>query len=399
VVYVAPGTLNAAGAYIMDKTGGIEIFNVPSTVTLAVGDSIRVRGLLDSFRNELEVAQFPNAAPPVIEKLGTGAIPQPVALPATAIGSPDFAGSLIKLFGLTVTGKPNTFTATTGSYNVPVVAANGTAFQIRIDNRATGVDTAFWQVGTRYDVAGVSVNFQNTPTSAIIPQIKPRSPADISVSSAVGPTKSIADIKALVPPGATGNLDSATVDGVVTAGQGTFNAGSVYIFDGTGGTLVFGVPTALNLVPGDLVRVHGHLIRFGNGQEIEFTNANMPAGDTYSVVKLGQGPIVDPMDITGAQLVARTGDQQLVRVRDVTVTSMSTQTSVGVSTYTVNGTAADGTPVVIFMSAPTTHVPAQAGLFVVGGHYDLTGIEVPFLINGVIAGELKPRGAFDVVAR
>jgi hypothetical protein len=214
------------------------------------------------------------------------------------------------------------------------------------------------------------------------------------------PAKTIGDVRAAfnghLSDTPAFSLDSATVDGVVIAGRGTFNSGSIYIYDGTGAIQVFNVPTTLNLIPGDFVRVHGKVVIFGSGKELEFTNA-VPAGDVFSVTKLGQGPVVDEIEVSGAQLVARANESQLVALENVTVTSVTTQATPNVSSYTVNATAADGTPIIIFMSAPTGAVPG--GLFVVGGHYDVRGIEVPFLSNGTIIGELKPRGAFDVVAR
>lgn len=397
VVYVGTGNFNAASAYIMDKTGGITIFNIPTGTTLVQGDSIRVRGLINVFSGETQIGRFSTSIPPVIEKLGTGTIPQPILIPFSALVNKDFDGSLVKLLGLTVTGI-GTVSGTTGSYNVTATAPDGTTLVIRVDNAATGIPSTFWQIGTRYDVAGAAVNFVSGTTTT--PQVKPRALSDISVSTTAAPARTIAQVKAAVPAGAAGFLDSATVDGVVIAGRGTFNAASIYIFDGTAGILVFNVPTTLTLVVGDYVRVHGKVVKFGSGQEIEFTSA-VPTGDTFSVTKLGQGPIVgDGQLITGAQLVARVGEQQLVKLTDVTVTSIGTVSGTS-GAYTVNATAADGTAIVIFYAAPAGAVAPPASVFTVGTHYDVTGIEVPFLPSGgtTIIGEVKPRGTFDVVAR
>jgi hypothetical protein len=80
-------------------------------------------------------------------------------------------------------------------------------------------------------------------------------------------------------------------------------------------------------------------------------------------------------------------------VQNVTIVTVGT--AGGTGTYTVTGTAPDGSTLTIFMSAPTGAVPPPATTFTVGQRYNITAIAVPF--GTPIVDELKPRGAADVV--
>jgi DNA/RNA endonuclease YhcR with UshA esterase domain len=385
VVYAGTGTYQAPtstnlSAYIVDPTGGAQIFNIPTATVLVPGDSIRVTGVVSFFNAEYEIARFNASTPPLIEKLGKTTPPGPRTVTGPDLASRMYDGQFVRLSGLTVNsvGTPSG----SGAYNVLTTAPDGTNLTVRIDNAAVGITNTFWQVGMSYDVSGAALNFSTNGTT-FTPEIKPRSPADV-VSTNVN-LQTIAAAR-------TVQNDTVTVEGIVTAGQGTFRTDNSYIQDATGGVQIFNLPAALGLKAGDAVRVHGKMTTFSNEKEI--TN-NVTPTDSIKVTKLGSGAPPAPRVVTGAEFLARTYEGQLVTIRDVTVNTVGTPGGTG--TYSVTVTAPDASPFTVFMSAPTGNVPPPASLFTVGMQYDITGIAVPF--GTPSAAELKPRGASDVVQK
>ncbi|HEX3928122.1 MAG TPA: SdrD B-like domain-containing protein [Gemmatimonadales bacterium] len=384
VVYAGTGVYTLSNAanlsvYIEDPTGGSEVFNIPPGTTYVAGDSLSVQGLVTFFDGEYEIARFTAANLPVINKLGTGAIPQPKTITPSDFAAKIYDGQLIRVEGLQVVSvsTPNA----SGAYNVVCTAPDGSAVTVRIDASPVGITNTFWQVGTRYDVAGAALNFSTNGTT-FTPEVKPRSPADVAVS--VGTVQTIASAK-------TALNDTVTVEGIVTAGRGTFRVDNAYIEDGTSGTQIFNLPLSLTLNVGDAVRVHGKMVLFSNENELE---NNISPTDSLKVTKLGPGGAPAPKVITGVQFLARTFEGELVTLQNVAIVTVGT--AGGTGTYTVTGTTPDNSTVTIFMSAPTGAVPTPAATYAVGSHYDITGIAVPF--GTPASAELKPRGAADVVA-
>jgi hypothetical protein len=373
---------------VQDESGGILILDTPLATGPAQGDSVQVRGVLVLSGGELLLRS------PTITKLGTGTVPAPLFISADyaakSTAADPLQGMLVRANNLRI--KSVSGTATSTSFNVVAFAPSGDTLTIRVGTASTGIAQTFFQVGSSYDVTGTLAQFNG-------PQIKVRKAADVTLTATPAGVKTIAQARAVVADADATN-DTVTVEGVVSAGRGTFRNDNAYIQDGTAGVQIFNLPSTLSLNVGDIVRVRGKMVIFGNtatgAQELEITNVTTP-GDSIRVTKIGTGAPPTPLTVTGAQLVARTAEGQLVRVNDVTVTSITTPGTSG--TYTVNGTTPDGTAIIVFMSAPTGAVPPPTGLFTVGGHYDLIGIEVPFFTNGARIGELKPRGAADVIAR
>jgi DNA/RNA endonuclease YhcR with UshA esterase domain len=375
-VYTAP-TASSLNAYIQDTTGGTQIFNVPSGTTLTAGDSVRVRGIVSIFNGEFEIVRFSSTSPLVVDVLGKTTPPAARTITETDLASRAYDGQLVRVAGLTVksVGTPSS----SGGYNVVTTAPNGTSITVRVDNASTGIASTSWTVGQTYDVSGAALNFSSNGTT-FTPEIKPRSPADVSVSAAG--VKTIAEAKKIAN-------DTVTVEGIVTAAPGTFNTAksNAYIQDATSGVQIFNLPATLNLSLGDAVRVHGKMTVFNGENEIT-NNGN---ADSISVTKLGPGGTPAPRVLTGAEFLSRTFEGQLVTLQNVTITTVGTAGSTG--TYTVTGTTPDGSSITIFMSAPAGAVPTPASTFVVGNKYNITGIASVFSN----AAELKPRGAFDVV--
>jgi len=173
VVTAPQGRLNAANVYIQDATGGIQVFNVPTDMALQLGDLIRVTGAMAQFSGERQIARFSTTSPPVVTKLGTAAVPQPLVLTGAQVLANTFEGQLATVHDVEVLTVQSQSATGTGSYNVTVRAPDGTTFTVRIDNRATGVENAGWVVGAHYDVTGVLGSFNGGG------QLKPRFPGDV----------------------------------------------------------------------------------------------------------------------------------------------------------------------------------------------------------------------------
>ncbi len=253
---------------------------------------------------------------------------------------------------------------------------------LRIDNRASGITPATIALGSTYDVTGVAINFLSGGN--FTPQIKPRSPADIVVSSAPAGLQSIAAAKAR-------NVgDTVVVEGVVTSGKPGLAGGAIYVQDGTGGTQVFqsgGLPT--DFAVGDFVRVRG-LVEVSQGEKrIVRFSTTVPV----EVTKIGTGALPAPRVVTGAELLSRAFEGTLVRLNDITVTAISTP-STSTGAYNVDFTAPDGSVIRSRVESPAgSLIPTST--FTVGSRYDLIGIAAAF----ASIEQIKPRTTADIIAR
>lgn len=172
VVTARPGMLRAQGdnMYIQDATGGIQVFNVPAGLDLALGDRVRVHGLMGAFSGEAQVVRFSATNPLVVTRLGTATVPAPRLVTALQVADHSYEGQLVRMENLMVTAVGTASSA--GAYTVTTELPGGGFFQIRIESSAVGIPPSFWTVGTRYDVTGIMSRFNATP------QLKPRQAAD-----------------------------------------------------------------------------------------------------------------------------------------------------------------------------------------------------------------------------
>lgn len=363
VVTASQGTYRDDNVYIQDATGGILLFRVPTTLNLALGDSIQVIGVLDAFSGELEIVPPAGASDLTITVLGTGTVPDPQTVTVPELNSGAFDGELVTINDVEVVS----VTPISGGFNalVTVQDAGGVQHTLFIDGD-TGIDYATtFVVGSRYNITGVvGVNSGN-------PQLKPRSDADIAPATI------------LTVAAAEGMADGSQVAvvGVVTVPQGTFRTDNFYVQDATGGILVFGVDAALGVQLGDSVRVVGEMDTFFGEQEIV----------NPTVVVLGTGTVPAPQAVTGAEVLAyQPFDGELVRADGVTVTSVGTPSSSSGS-YTVVVQAQDGTTFEIRVEGNTG---IDVSTWTVGNQYNVTGVVTIFSGNG----QIKPRFDTDIVA-
>lgn len=377
VVTVAAGTfISGTGGvnseiWVQDTSGGIAVFPVPSNSGIGLGTVLRVRGPRDDFNAQEQIGT--STAPPTITILDTVAPLAPRVVTGAAVNARTNEGELVTLSGYTVTSVP---TGTSTAFSVSGTAPDGQTVVVRVSN-GTGVTRSNFVVGTRYTIRGILSEFNGTA------QIKVRGPADVA-----GPTPI-----ATVRTGTSGTV--YTVAGVLTAAPGSFTSGTnginseIWVQDATGGIAVFSVPTAdsLTLAIGDRIEVTGTLSAF-SGQ--------LQLSSSPQVTRLGAGTAVTPRAVSGAELLARTYEGQLVNLPTFTVVSVQTGTA---TSFNVTGTAADGSTIVLRITGPTS-AQDNAGLtradFTVGARYSVTGLATVFSTSTSTTVQLKPRMRADV---
>lgn len=367
VVTAGRGQLGPRNFYLQDATGGMQVF-LPSTspIVAALGDSVRVSGPIGVFAGEVQIS----GGTIVVDKLGNGTVPAARNVNGPNLAPRTFEGQLVRVDSLEVVSVANTGTPPTGA-NVNVRTPQGDVLQVRLENLAN-VPASTFEVGRVYTVTG-PLGINNG-----VPQIKPRSIADVARTSP--PT--IAEVK-------TQPLRTVvTATGVVTAAPGTFSSQYFYIQDRTGGLLVYRffragtTPAQL----GDSVSVTGALRNpFG-----EFQVDTLTPPDSVVVTVIARGTVPAPRVITGAQLLARTYESELARIDDVVITAVGSQ-GTPTSGFNVTARAPDGTVFTIRADGPTN---VENPAFTVGQTYDIVGILTVF--NNV--AQIKPRSTADVIA-
>jgi hypothetical protein len=368
VVHTAQGTFGSTSAYIQDPTGGVLLFNLPTDAGLAVGDSVRITGAIAWFSGELEVAGLAGGVPVIVEDLGAGTLPVPRTISGDQFLSRAYEGELVRL-GNVVVDSIGTVSGS-GGYTVWVITTDADTVQVRVNSTAIGIPTSTWTVGGMYDVVGALSRFGGSTT-----QLKPRSLADVTAASAI----SIAAAEAL-PAG-----DTVTVEGVVTVGVGPFGTLNAYIQDASGGIQIFGVDTAnVRLEIGEAVRVTGVMSAFSGEIQIARFNSSSP----LIIVELGPSVAPTPLPVTGAEILARTYEGELISLDNVTVTAVGAVSGSG--GYNVTVQTQDGSTVTVRHDRALVGVPV--GIWVVGNVYDVVGI--PSAFNS--APQVKLRGFFDV---
>jgi hypothetical protein len=373
--FTSTGTPATGNIYVQDASGGVQVFGIPVSQGLVPGDSVRVTGTVGTFSGETQITT-PGLT---VTRLGTGTVPAPRLLTGAQFAARTGEGQLVRVNELTVTAVGAQSTPTS-SFNVTVRAADGTVFTVRVEGR-TNVERTAFLVGETYNITGIGSAFTSGGTT--VEQLKPRSLADVVRVSPL----TIAEIEAL-PVGT-----EVSTRGIVTTTLGEFTSsgtpptGNIYIQDRTGGIQVFGIPVSQGLVPGDSVTVSGTLGTFSG--ELQITTPNLV------VTKRGTGTIPAPQVITGAQLASRAFEGQLVRVNDLLITTVGSQSST-TSSFNVTVAAPDGTTFTVRVEGRTN---VERPMFTVGARIDVVGIASAFTSGGVTVEQLKPRSTSDIIPR
>lgn len=203
IATVATGTFSTSNndIYIQDATAGVNVFLRDSAVpVVAVGDSLKVSGLVDQYRGNTRITS------PTITIEGTGfQVPEPVVLTTAFVDSSgeDYEGSLVKVVGAAITG--GTWPAEGADGIVTVDDGSGDC-TIYI-SRYTDIDGTPEPAG-EVDVVGVLTQSDPTMPYTSGYRIQPRSTADIDSTTAgvPGGRRESALIAGVLPNPARGSL-------------------------------------------------------------------------------------------------------------------------------------------------------------------------------------------------
>lgn len=173
IVTAAQGTYRNDNAYIQDPTGGMQVFGIPSSAALALGDSVEVNGVLAQFNGELQVNN------PVVAPNRKSGVPVPAPAQRTtgAIAAAVAAGGArtADVGRLLVVRRAQVGPFTGGGGRNATLNDGSGAIEIRLDGNVLSVipTTRFDQTKC-YDIIGILGFFNGTP------QLKPRIPSDVT---------------------------------------------------------------------------------------------------------------------------------------------------------------------------------------------------------------------------
>ena len=349
--------------WVQDATGGIAAFFIPTadSAQYQLGDRLEVSGARSAFSQQAQITISR------VRNLGAGTVPAPVQQSVAQAKAFTREGQVVRVSNLTIVNIP---TGTGAAFTVRAIDAASDTLDLRIAGLGTGLTRASFTLGQRYTVTGVLTRFNTTP------QIKIREASDVVQGT---PVSTIASVRS------TGvNGTSYTITGRLTTPPAVFPSGTnnvnseIWVQDATGGIAVFSVPTAdsTTLTLGSLVEVTGSRGAFSGQLQL----------GTPSVALISAGAPPAAVDVTAADVAARTLEGQLVRLAGFTVTSVPTGTG---AAFTVNGTVA-GQPIQVRVAGALRGLSRAS--FTVGTTYTVTGILTQF--NGT--SQIKVRFASDV---
>lgn len=172
VVTVAQGTYRTDNAYLQDGTSGVQLFNLPVALGLAVGDSVRIAGIMGAFAGEREILRFSVTSPPVTVNLGPATPITPRVVTGADIVARTYEGELVTVANVTLT---SAIPGGTTGYNLTFQDAAATSFTLRIETPVVAnVPRTFWTQNQTYaSITGALGSFNGTA------QLKPRGAGDI----------------------------------------------------------------------------------------------------------------------------------------------------------------------------------------------------------------------------
>ncbi|MAT98777.1 MAG: hypothetical protein CL608_16665 [Anaerolineaceae bacterium] len=154
--------------YMQDETGGIQVY-VPDgqgQVNVAIGDRVRVTGLIEPYRDSLEL--IPVEVPQDVEVLATAEQPAPLPVTAEDVNNSDaILGELVVIEGTALAVEEFSF-----DYQVQIDTGTGETATVLIE-KDTGATAELVEIGQNYRIVGVSEFYQG------LRQVKPRRQSDI----------------------------------------------------------------------------------------------------------------------------------------------------------------------------------------------------------------------------
>jgi DNA/RNA endonuclease YhcR with UshA esterase domain len=152
------------------------------------------------------------------------------------------------------------------------------------------------------------------------------------------------------------------IEGTVTTGAGVF-FDAFYVQDETGGIMAFQEVPAGSIVPGDKVRIYGHIITFDNNKEIEF------ASFEQDVIKIGTGDPVQPKLVPTGDATSETNQGLLVKVKGKVVSKFDD------NSYVINDGSGD---VLVFTDGYIVNQSGPVPVLKVGDTLEAVGLSGTF---------------------
>lgn len=256
---VVTGTVNApswggVNYSIQDHTGGIVIYSYDLTKSLAVGDSVAVRGALESYNNLLEIVPSTDSDINIIES-GKTVTPQYVTLSGLLSNAEDFESELIRVNNIEVVSGAWS-SGFTGSYYSAVFSDDDTVTTIgsKLDSD-TDLNSGAAPTG-KFDLTAVVGQYQDNY------QLLPRYYADLDTEEN--------DFITFAEARATALGTNITLQGFVTTPDFSGSSTEIGMQDATGGLVLYKYGDAAygGIVAGDFVEVHGELDEWNGKLEI-----------------------------------------------------------------------------------------------------------------------------------
>jgi DNA/RNA endonuclease YhcR with UshA esterase domain len=152
------------------------------------------------------------------------------------------------------------------------------------------------------------------------------------------------------------------IEGTVTTGAGVF-FDAFYVQDETGGIMAFQEVPAGSIVPGDKVRIYGHIITFDNNKEIEF------ASFEQDVIKIGTGEPVQPKLVPTGEATSDANQGLLVKVKGKVVSKFDD------NSYVINDGSGD---VLVFTDGYIVNQSGPVPVLTVGDTLEAVGLSGTF---------------------
>ncbi|MFZ1400728.1 MAG: hypothetical protein WAS33_27750, partial [Candidatus Promineifilaceae bacterium] len=154
--------------YMQDETGGIQVY-VPgeqAQTDVAIGDRVRVTGLIEPYRDSLEL--IPADTPTSVELLGEAELPEPLSVTVEDVNNSDaILGELVAIEGTVLAVEELSF-----DFQVQIDQGSGETATVLIEKQ-TGATAELIEVGQNYRMVGISEFYQG------LRQVKPRLQSDI----------------------------------------------------------------------------------------------------------------------------------------------------------------------------------------------------------------------------
>ncbi|MEZ4589976.1 MAG: lamin tail domain-containing protein [Chloroflexota bacterium] len=154
--------------YMQDETGGIQVY-IPgeqAQPNVAIGDRVRVTGLIEPYRDSLEL--IPTDTPTSVELLGEAELPEPLSVTVEDVNNSDaILGELVAIEGTVLAVEDLSF-----DFQVQIDQGTGETATVLIEKQ-TGASAELIEVGQNYHMVGISEFYQG------LRQVKPRLQSDI----------------------------------------------------------------------------------------------------------------------------------------------------------------------------------------------------------------------------